>query len=220
MRAIILAAGAGQRMGEITQKTPKPLLQVNGRYLISYAIEALRKAGIHEMVINVSYLKEQIMETLGNGAQFGVDIVYSEETERLETGGGIVKALPMLGPGPFIAMSSDLITNFPMERLTRVPLKLAHLVLVNNPPYHPHGDFCLRDNNEVYSEKTNTYTFASIGVYHPDLFAGQAPRFLRLAHLWQDALSQGKITGECHHGLWYNVGTPQELKTAEEAWHN
>lgn len=217
MRGMILAAGQGLRMGEITKETPKPLLKVNGRYLIEYSIELLKKASITDIVINVSYLKNRIMQALGNGERFGVRIFYSEETEPLETGGGIIKALPLLGNEPFIILSADVITNYPLDRLMLMPSKLAHLVLIKNPPYNMAGDFSLNDKNEIYIGPNNPWTFANIGIYHPELFANRAPSYQRLGNLWRDALSEGKLTGESYSGLWYNVGTPQELQTAEEA---
>lgn len=217
MRAMILAAGIGQRMGALTQKTPKPLLNVGGRYLIEYAIESLTKAGIDEIVINVSHLKEQIIDALGNGERYGISIFYSEESERLETGGGIVKALPLLGSDPFVVLSADIITDYPIARLFQLPLQLAHLVLIKNPPYNPQGDFYLNDHHEISKGPSNPFTFANIGIYRPELFAGHPPVHRRLAHLWQDALLQGKLTGECYDGLWYNVGTPEALEVANKA---
>lgn len=214
MRAMILAAGEGQRMGELTQTSPKALLKVGGRYLIEYAIRALAQAGIHEIVINVCYLKEQIIAALGNGAHYGVNLVYSQEAQRLETGGGIIKALPLLGEAPFIVLSADIISDYPLQRLLQLPLKQAHLVLVNNPVYHPQGDFSLAADQLVYRGTNNPFTFANIGIYRPELFHGYPPVYCRLAAVWQQAIQQKEITGECYTGLWYNVGTPQELKAA------
>ncbi len=218
MRAMILAAGVGQRMGSLTAKTPKPLLKVAGRYLIEYTIETLCNAGIYDIVINVSYRKEQIMDALGTGARYGVRLYYSEEVERLETGGGVVKALPLLGDEPFIILSADIISDYPLKRLAQRPLKLAHLVMVANPPYNLKGDYSLKENQELYVGQSNSLTFANIGIYRPALFAGHQPVFCRLAHLWQAAMAAGQVTGECYSGLWYNVGTPQELNTAEKVF--
>src|SRR5690242_19148247 len=133
MRGMILAAGKGERMRAMTEKTPKPLLKAAGSYLIEHAIQALIDAGIREIVINVSYLKEQIIAALGNGARYGVKLLYSEEEERLETGGGIVKALPLLGTEPFVVLSGDIITDYPIAQLREKPLRMAHLVMIENP---------------------------------------------------------------------------------------
>src|SRR5690606_31645972 len=143
MRAMILAAGLGQRMGALTQTCPKPLLKVAGRYLIEYAITTIVDAGIQDIVINTSYLGDMIEKVIGNGTQFGANIVYSHEPERLETGGGIVNALPLLGSAPFLVMSSDIITTSALALLPKQPAALAHLVMVNNPAYHASGDYAL-----------------------------------------------------------------------------
>lgn len=217
MRAMILAAGVGQRMGELTEATPKPLLKVAGRYLIDYTLDALARAGIREVVINVFYLKEQIMSALGSGERYGLDIIYSQEEERLETGGGVIKALPYLGSEPFIILSSDLITDYPLQRLKTLSLKMAHLVMVKNPSYNLKGDYQLRENQELYIAESNPLTFANIGLYRPELFLEKPAKFCRLASLWQEAMQAGQVTGECYSGLWYNVGTPQELKLASDA---
>jgi len=215
MRAMILAAGHGKRMGVLTEQTPKPLLKVAGRYLIEYPIESLTRAGIREIVINVSYFKDQIMDALGTGSRYNAHFVYSEEEERLETGGGIVKALPLLGADPFIVISSDVITDYPLHQLVTRPLKLAHLVFVKNPSYHKQGDYCLNERNEVYCSSNDSWTFASIGIYCPELFMNREPVYCRLAHLWSDAIEKRQVTGECYAGLWYNVGTAEDLQEAE-----
>lgn len=204
-------------MGRLTEQVPKPLLKVAGSYLIEHTIHALSKAGIKEIVINVSYLKEQIMAALGDGQHYGVKLFYSEETERLETGGGIVKALPLLGDGPFIVVSGDIISDYPIAQLLQKPLRLAHLVLVENPSFKPQGDYCLNINHEIEMGPGKTFTFANIGLYHPQLFAGHQPVYQRLADLWKEAIFQKQITGECYSGLWYNIGTPQELTAVTEA---
>lgn len=217
MRGMILAAGKGERMGAMTEKTPKPLLKAAGSYLIEHAIQSLFEAGIREIVINVSYLKEQIIAALGNGARYGVKLLYSEEEERLETGGGIVKALPLLGGAPFVVLSGDIITDYPIAKLWEKPLRLAHLVMIENPSFKPQGDYCLNDQREIEFGPGKTYTFANIGLYRPELFSGREPVYSRLADLWKEAITQKQVTGECYQGLWYNVGTPSELKAVEEA---
>lgn len=217
MRGMILAAGRGERMGLLTKEIPKPLLRVAGSYLIEHAIDAFLQAGIKEIVINVSYLKEQLMEALGSGARYGAKFFYSEEPERLETGGGIVKALPLLGGDPFVVLSGDVITDYPIAQLLEKPLRMAHLVFVENPSFKPQGDYGLNQKHEVEFGPGPTFTFANIGLYRPELFASRQPVYQKLADLWKTALLEKQITGEYYQGLWYNVGTPEELKAVTEA---
>lgn len=211
MRGMILAAGRGERMGELTERTPKPLLRVAGHYLIEYAIASFKRAGIHEIVINVSHLGDQIQSALGNGERYGVAIVYSQEKERLEVGGGIANALPLLGDKPFITMSSDVITDFPLARLPAEPLAMAHVVMVDNPPFNPQGDFGLRDG---YADKqaTPTFNYAGIAIYRPELFAGcEKGSHFRWSNIMLPAIERAQVTGEYYQGIWYNLGTPQDL---------
>lgn len=210
MRAMILAAGRGERMGNLTTDTPKPLLRAGGFYLIEYVIDHLKKAGIKDIVINVAYRGEQIQQALGNGNRYGVQIEYSVEAERLETGGGIFKALPLLGSDPFLVVSSDVITDFPIASLPRQPLKLAHLVLVPNPSFHPQGDFGLRDHYVDMRAKP-AHTFANIGVYRPEFFANCVPGFFPLNQILFPAIEAGEVTGECYRGTWFNIGTTKNL---------
>lgn len=210
MRAMILAAGRGSRMGVLTEKTPKPLLRVNDRFLIDYSIRALSDAGIKDIIINISYQAQQIKAALGSGMHYGVNILYSEEEEALETGGGIYKALPLLGPEPFIVLSADVVTAYPLQQLINKPCDLAHLVLVENPVYHPNGDFCL-DSNKVRYGQGPTFTFGNIGLYRPELFANCKPGKFRLGDLLKEAIHQNRITGEFYQGSWHNIGTPNDL---------
>ncbi len=211
MRAMILAAGRGERMGSLTANAPKPLLYVAGKYLIEYAIFSLVKAGIKEIVINVSYQAEQIKTALGDGKRYGVTIFYSEEKERLETGGGIFHALPLLGEEPFIVLSSDIITDYPLHQLPQQPEGLAHLVMVDNPPYHPEGDFGLREGRLVMNVQP-TFTFGNISIFRPEFFKNCEPGHFRLTTLLIPAVLANQITGEHYRGAWYNVGTPSDLQ--------
>lgn len=213
MRAMILAAGRGARMGELTAQTPKPLLKFAGKYLIEYSIEALLNINVRDIVINISYLGEQIKMALGDGSRYGARFYYSEETEALETGGGIVEALPLLGDEPFIVLSADVITDYPLHHLPTRLTRLAHLVLVDNPSFHPRGDFCLRDQ-VVCREEVNNFTFGNIGIYHPELFVGCFPQKFRLGDLLLQAITEGCVTGEHYQGMWYNMGAPQDLTLA------
>jgi N-acetyl-alpha-D-muramate 1-phosphate uridylyltransferase len=220
MRGMILAAGRGERMGALTEKTPKPLLKVKERYLIEYSIDALKKINIRDIVINVCYQREQIKLALGDGSRYGVHIHYSDETEALETGGGIFQALPLLGDDPFVVLSCDVVTDYPLQKLPKNLEQLAHLVLVDNPDFHPKGDFCFAKNSE-YLEMPNqnspTFTFGNIGVYRKELFQSCSPGKFRLGDLLKQYILQNQVTGECYSGFWHNVGNPEQLvKLSEE----
>lgn len=210
MRAMILAAGRGERMGELTVNTPKPLLRVNGRCLIEYVILRLQQNGFTDIVINVAYHGNQIIEVLGSGKQYGVNIEYSIEEKRLETGGGIFKALRLLGNEPFLVVSSDVMCDFPLRTLPTELNGLAHLVLVPNPVFHPKGDFGL-SQGLVDMDAKPTYNLGGIGVYHPALFADCAEGYFPLNQLLFPAIRRGKITGQLHHGSWFNIGTAEQL---------
>lgn len=216
MRAMILAAGRGERMGILTEYTPKPLLKVAGRCLIEYSLLALAASGINEIVINLCYHRELIKSTLGDGSRYGVALHYSEEETALETGGGVYQALPWLGAEPFLVISSDIITDFPIQFLPKNPDKLAHVVLVDNPAYHTKGDFTLQ-KNQVVPPVGSTLTFGNISVLRPEFFADcKAGRF-RLGDMLKNAVTQQAITGEHYQGSWFNIGTPNELARANES---
>lgn len=214
MRAMILAAGRGERMGALTANTPKPLLRIAGHYLIEHSLFALQRAGISEVVINVAYLGQKIMDALGDGSQYNMSIAYSVEPERLETGGGITKALPLLGDEPFIVLSADVVCDYHLLDLPSEPLGMAHLVLVENPDFHPEGDFGL-SGAHVDRSATPTYTFANIAVYRPELFQQSEPVFFPLSQLLLPAIDRRQVTGEVYRGLWYNIGNEQQLQAVE-----
>jgi N-acetyl-alpha-D-muramate 1-phosphate uridylyltransferase len=213
MRGMILAAGRGERMGELTANTPKPLLKLNGLYLIEYSLLSLAKIGVQDVVVNVCYQKEKIIRTLGNGSRYQLNIEYSEEEVALETGGGIVKALPLLGDQPFIVLSSDVVTAYPLQNLPQKPEGLAHLVLVDNPDYHMRGDFCLA-GSRIYCGDDQTFTFGNIGVYRPELFDGLSAERFRLGDLLKKEILLENISGEHYQGGWFNIGSPEELSSA------
>lgn len=215
MRAMILSAGRGKRMRPLTDTCPKPLLTVHHKPLIVYHIEALQRAGIKEIVINLGYLGQKIKEELGNGEKFGVDIQYSWEDPILETAGGIMQALPFLGDKPFIAVSADIFTDYPFERLPKEPEGLVHLVLTDNPPHHARGDFALSEGRINETDKP-LYNFAGIGVYRQELFKDYKPQVLPLYPFYKKAIENNQITGEHYAGLWYNVGTPEQLLTLNQ----
>jgi MurNAc alpha-1-phosphate uridylyltransferase len=220
MKAMILAAGRGVRMRPLTDFTPKPLLPVCGKPLVVHLIERLQRSGFADLVINVSHLGAMIESALGDGAALGVRIVYSREAEALETAGGIARALPLLGDGPFVAANGDIYSDFEFGRLRAAAEKLstgtlAHLVLVDNPPHHAAGDFCLREGMLV-AEGSPRLTFSGIGAYHPALFSAVAPGARHaLAALLQAPIASGRVSGEHHRGLWLDVGTPERLAQLE-----
>jgi MurNAc alpha-1-phosphate uridylyltransferase len=211
MKAMILAAGRGERMRPLTDRTPKPLLQAGGKPLIVHHLERLAAAGFRELVINHAHLGEQIEATLGNGSRWGVEIRYSAERSALETGGGIFRAMAMLGPGPFLVVNGDIWSDLDPSRLYLAPGFLAHLVLVDNPAHHPEGDFALSDGL-VFSQGQPRYTFGGIGIYHPDLFRGCTAGAFPLAPLLRRAMERRSVSGERHAGLWFDIGTPQRLR--------
>lgn len=213
MKAMILAAGRGERMRPLTDHTPKPLLSVADKPLIVHTINQLVAAGFDSLVINHAHLGEQIERALGDGSQFGVSIAYSPEADgALETAGGIVNALPLLGTKPFLVINGDIATNFPFATLKNIPIDLAHLVLVDNPEHHPQGDFCLGNSGQVSDGSTEKLTFSGIGVYHPDLFKGVAPGKSKLAPLLRAGMAEGRVSGQKFNGFWMDVGTPQRLQ--------
>lgn len=214
MKAMILAAGRGERMRPLTDHCPKPLLPAGGKPLIAWHLEHLSRAGITRVVINHAHLGSQLEAALGDGAAYGVDIAWSREGQALETAGGIRLALPLLGPDPFLVINGDIYTDLDLAALVRRGLEdghLAHLVLVPNPAHHPAGDFSL-DRGLVRGEGEPKLTFSGIGLYHPDLFAGLVPgQAAKLSPLLRAAMAQGRCGGEYHGGVWLDIGTPARL---------
>lgn len=207
-------------MRPLTDHTPKPLLRVGGRSLLEYHVGNLVGAGFRELVINVAWLGEQIERALGDGARFGVRIRYSHEPAgALETGGGIYKALPLLGDGPFLVVNADVWTDFPFEDLRAAPQGLAHLVLVDNPPHHLQGDFSL-DGSRVVSEGEPRLTFAGIGVYKAALFDDCAPGAFPLAPLLRSAIARGLASATHYRGAWVDVGTCERLEELDRLLSN
>lgn len=226
---LLLAAGRGERMRPLTLRTPKPLLEAGGRRLIAWHLKALARAGYRDAVVNTAHLAAQFEPALGDGAQFGLRIRYAHEgDEPLETGGGMLHALPLLGPA-FHAINADIHCDFDPARLPAAPVGLAHLVLVDNPAHHPRGDFWLDADGTVHDgdappgPAAQRLTFAGIGAYRATLLddwraavgdtAGarlDPPRF-PLAPLLRAAMRRGRVTGEHHRGAWTDVGTPERL---------
>lgn len=218
MKAMILAAGKGERMRPLTLNTPKPLIEVAGTPLIVHHIQRLAAVGITELVINHAWLGEKIEAYLGDGSRWGVSISYSEEHQPLETGGGIYKALPLLGDAPFILINGDVWTDYCFAGLVeqaRDYQKLAHLVLVDNPEHHPHGDFALQ--GEQVSKTGDCLTYSGIAVINPQLLANSTASAFKLAPLLRRAIAEGQVTGEHFTGRWIDVGTVERLAEAELA---
>ena len=219
MRAMILAAGRGERMRPLTDTQPKPLLKAGGKPLIEWHIHRLARAGITQLVINHAWLGRQIENTLDDGRRYGVKIAYSPEEAPLETAGGIARALPLLGAEPFLVMNGDVWCDWDPVRANDVAATLqaeklrAWLLLTDNPAHHPDGDFSLDSNGLLAAPRIgDTLTFTGIGIYHPEFFAGiDTHQPARLAPLLHQAIQQGQIAGEHYNGQWVDVGTPQRL---------
>ncbi|HLS99794.1 MAG: nucleotidyltransferase family protein [Porticoccaceae bacterium] len=218
MKAMILAAGFGERLRPLTETTPKPLLEVGGKPMIQYHVERLAAAGIREIIINTSWLGEKIEAFLGDGTRFGVRIAWSRESEPLETGGGIRRALPLLGPEPFLVVNGDLWTDYPFADLvdSALPDDIdAHLVLVPNPPFKAVGDFILDQDLRVgYPQPdSRTYTFSGISLMRPEIFAlypAASERFA-LRNVLESSIRAASVSGELFEGQWWDVGTVERL---------
>ncbi len=220
MKAMILAAGRGERMMPLTKTTPKPLLKVRGLTLIEHSIIALKKAKITNIFVNVAHLGWQIKAYIGNGSRLGVRVTYSDEfSGALETAGGIIKALPLLGKEPFIVINSDVLCDYDLSKLTLPVDSLAHLILIDNPEHNKTGDFSLTDDQRILINQSNNLTFSGIGIYHPDFFKSYAstPGKLALYPLLKDAISKNTLSGEHFDGHWQDVGTPERLEQANNS---
>ena len=217
MKAMILAAGRGVRMRPLTDARPKSLLAVGGKPLIVWQLEKLARAGFTDAVINHAHLGDMIEAALGDGSRFGLSIRYSPEGEALETAGGIALALPLLGAQPFLVINADIYSDYDFSALAGLDLqdRLAHLVLVDNPPQHPRGDFAL-ETGRVRETGVGLLTFSGIGVYAPRLFGGIPPRAkVPLAPLLRKAMAADRVSGEHYHGRWHDIGSPERLQALD-----
>lgn len=213
MKAMILAAGRGERMRPLTDHTPKPLLQVGSHRLIEYHLLHLAKSGFEEVVINVAWQGQQIIDTLGDGSAYGLNIQYSNEGQQaLETGGGIVNALPLLGDEPFLVINADIWTDYPLGSIKNQSLPgLAHLILIPNPQHNPEGDFYI-NNGWLALHGKERYTFSGMAIYHRDFFKGQTASKFPLAPLFRDYAQQQLISAELYTGHWMDIGTRERLE--------
>ncbi|RPG50006.1 MAG: nucleotidyltransferase family protein [Gammaproteobacteria bacterium TMED1] len=216
MKVMLLAAGEGRRMRPLTETIPKPLMQVGGETLIGRWLSIFSKAGYHEFVINTWHLEREIIDALGDGSRWGASIEYSQEPYLLETGGGIKYALPLLGSGPFIVVSSDVVSDFnPSNFPNSLDGALAHLILVENPRHHPKGDFSL-DKNQKVKNSLCRLTYSGIGMFSPGLFE-KAPRGkFKLRLLLDQAIVDSRVNGQKHDGFWIDVGTKQRYESLLE----
>lgn len=226
---MILAAGSGERMRPLTDITPKPLLEVNGKPLIHYHLERLALAGIDEVVINTCHLAEQIESNIGSGQRWGLNVQYSREAKALETAGGIIQALPILGNAPFIIVNGDIWTDYPFEQLLHYSMdknSLAHLVMIENPAQHTQGDFYLADNGLLYQHQCDgsiSTTYAGIAIYRPEFFEGETDfessigQKLPLKPLLLQAMKTQRVSAEFYAGDWLDVGTPERLRQLNES---
>jgi MurNAc alpha-1-phosphate uridylyltransferase len=215
-RVMILAAGEGRRMRPLTDSLPKPLIEVDGKPLLAFHLERLVAAGFTDIVVNASYFSEQIEAFCGDGSRWGCHVKVVVEPKPLETAGGILNALPLLGDEPFALVNGDVFTHYPFEQLRRHDLKndLAHLVMIPNPTHHPEGDFQLSETRIVEAQTSRT-TFSGLSVMSPHLFAGLAPGKLALRPVLDQAITLKRVSGELFSGLWSDVGTPDRLRNLE-----
>lgn len=214
---MILAAGRGERMRPLTDHTPKPLLKVGGKPLIVWHLQRLVQAGFKEIVINHAHLGQQIEAALGSGSEWGVHIRYSPEVTALETAGGIANALPLLGDEPFLVVNGDVFTDVDFSSLKLQPSNLAHLVMVDNPPQHPQGDFAI-ESGKLAEDGARRYTFSGVGIYHPQLFAEvKKGEPAKLAPLLRKAMAVGLVSAEHYSGTWHDIGTPERLAELDKA---
>lgn len=217
---MILAAGRGERLRPLTDEIPKPLIKVAGKSLIQYHIENLASAGYKEIIINTAWLAEKIHQQLGTGADYGVNIQYSDEGEALETAGGIIRALPLLGEHPFLVINGDIWCDFDFSTLPIPGAEMqAHLILVNNPEHNPQGDFSLQDGLIKNTGKT-MFTFSGIGLYKPEFFNEQKSTVAPLAPLLRKKCDSNVISGQLHQGAWTDVGTIERLQKLDSTLLN
>jgi MurNAc alpha-1-phosphate uridylyltransferase len=217
MKAMILCAGRGERMRPLTDHTPKPLLKIHSKALVVWHIEKLASLGFKEIIINIAHLGYKIPDALGDGSKWGITLLYSDEQKNgaLESAGGIIKALPLLGDDTFLVVNGDIWCDYEFDSSFNLGRDSAHLVLVPNPEHNPNGDFALQ-NNIVFTDGEEKFTFSGIGYYSPKLFEGLTCEKSALAPLLREAIQKERTSGSLHTGIWYDIGTPQRLKAVNK----
>ena len=217
MIAMILAAGRGERLRPITETTPKALVEVHGRSLLERHLDSLKAAGIETVVINLGWLGDQVAERVGSGHAYGLQVIYSPEGDNiLETGGGILRALPLLGDAPFLVVNADILTDMPLPPAAPAASDLGHLVLVPRPAHKQQGDFDLQDGR-VCESRHAAYTFSGVAVYRAEFFTGREPGRFPLAPMLKSAAREGRLAGSLYEGLWEDVGTPERLAALNQS---
>jgi MurNAc alpha-1-phosphate uridylyltransferase len=216
MRAMILAAGRGERLRPLTDHTPKPLIKVGEHRLIEYHLQKLAQAGFREIIINLSHLGELIRKTVGDGSRWGLNIQYSDEPPAaLDTGGGIQQALPLLGDAPFAVINADLFTNYPFSRLRAIKCDQAHLIMVPNPAHNPNGDFALHGGH-IDPDGEHKHTFSGMSVYNPRFFESSSAGRFSVVPMLISAAKEKKVTGELFRGTWHDIGTKERLESLRD----
>lgn len=216
MKAMILAAGRGERLRPLTDETAKPLIKVAGMSLIEYHLDNLADAGFKEVIINTAWQAEKIHQQLEDGRKYGVSIIYSDEGTALDTAGGIINALPLLGNEPFLVINGDIWCDYDFTELAGLEEnKQAHLILVDNPYHNEKGDFAL-EQGLIRNSGESMHTYSGIGIYSPDFFAEQQPGILPLAPILRKKCEQDLVSGQLYDGLWTDVGTIERLQDLEQ----
>lgn len=214
---MILAAGRGERLRPLTDETPKSLVEVGGRSLLERHLDHVKAAGIETVVINLGWLGDRIVERVGSGRRHGLEVIYSQEGDNiLETGGGIFKALPTLGDGPFVVINADIFTDMPVPEVTLADDQLGHLVMVPSPEYRAGGDFDIEEGL-IRNSSDQSLTFSGVAIYRPQLFDGCKPGRFPLAPLLRVAATDGRLSGSLYEGLWADIGTPERLEALRAA---
>jgi len=214
---MILAAGRGERLRPLTDETPKSLVEVGGRSLLERHLDHVKAAGIETVVINLGWLGDRIVERVGSGRRLGLEVIYSQEGDNiLETGGGIFKALPTLGDGPFVVINADIFTDMPVPKVTLADDQLGHLVMVPSPEYRAGGDFDIEEGL-IRNSSEQSLTFSGVAIYRPQLFEGCKPGRFPLAPLLRAAAADGRLSGSLYEGLWADIGTPERLEALRAA---
>ncbi len=215
MRAMVLAAGRGERLRPLTDEVPKSLVEVRGESLLERHLANIHAAGVRTVVVNLGWLGDRIVERIGSGKRYGLNVLYSQEGDNiLETGGGIHKALPMLGDAPFLVINADIFTDMPVPEIKLADQHIGHLVMVPSPDYRDGGDFDIEDGL-IRNGETQRLTFSGVAMYRPSFFDGCKPGRFPLAPMLREAAENGQLSGSLYEGVWADIGTPERLKAIQ-----